>query len=175
MSAAPFSRVVRVERVPPGGKHFHIEANESERRAIAEALGILGVSALSAEIDVRRLADAAVGVSGTLAASVVQTDVVTLEPLAQEVMEDIDVALLPAESRRRRDRRGEDEEQPADARDVYENGEIDLGAIAVEHLALGLDPYPRAPGVAFPGHIEDDPSLGDSPFQALKRLKRDQE
>ncbi len=175
MSAAPFSYVVRAERVPSGGKRFHIEANESERRAIAEALGIVAVTALSADIEVRPLAAAAVGVNGTLTASVVQTDVVTLEPLAQEVVEDIDVALSPAESSGRRDKRREDEEQPADERDVYHNGQVDLGVIAVEHLALGLDPYPRAPGVAFPGHIEDDPSIGASPFQALKRLKRDQE
>ena len=38
---------------------------------------------------------------------------------------------------------------------IYQNGRIDLGAIVAEHLALGLDPYPRTPGVDFPGHIED--------------------
>ena len=42
-------------------------------------------------------------------------------------------------------------------RDVYHDGRIDLGAIVGEHLALGLDPYPRSPGVAFAGHIEDEP------------------
>ena len=29
--------------------------------------------------------------------------------------------------------------------------QIDLGALAAEFLALGLDPYPRKPGVAFDG------------------------
>ena len=56
-----------------------------------------------------------------------------------------------------------------------ESGEIDLGAIAVEHLALGLDPYPRARGRRVPGHIEDEAGPADSPFAALERLKRDPE
>ncbi len=174
--SAVFSHFARAERLPPGGKRFEIEANEAERRAIAEALGIVAVEALSVEIDVRALAADTVGVKGTLKAAVVQTDVVTLEPVAQSLVEEIDVVLSPAESPAGRRRRTEvDEEQLGDERDVYQNGQIDLGAIAVEHLALGLDPYPRAPDVEFSGHIEDDPSAEDSPFAKLKRLKRDQE
>ena len=176
MSAASFSHVVRVERLPSGGKHFHVEAGENERRAVAEALDIVAVEALSADLDVRPLGADAVGVRGTLAAIVVQTDVVTLELVTLEVGEEIDVALAAAELVSGRSRRMEaGDEQTADERDVYQNGQIDLGAIVVEHLALGLDPYPRAPGVEFPGHIEDDPQAEDSPFAALKRLKRDQE
>ena len=36
-----------------------------------------------------------------------------------------------------------------DAPDPIVDGKIDLGALAAEFLALGLDPYPRKPGVAF--------------------------
>ena len=59
--------------------------------------------------------------------------------------------------------------------DVYRDGRIDLGAIVAEHLALGLDPYPRSPGVAFDGHIEDDPAADPSPFAALAALKSDKD
>ncbi len=175
MSGAPaFSHTVRVDRLPPRGAHFRIEANESERRAVTEALGIVAVSALAAELDVRPLAGGNIAVKGALTASVVQTDVVTLEPVAQEVAEEIDVTLAPGDESHRRIRR-QPEEQPAEDRDVFHNGEVDLGAITVEHLALGLDPYPRAPGVEFSGHIEDDSATTPSPFAALSRLKRDRE
>jgi hypothetical protein len=175
VSGRPFSHLVRVERLPPGGKHFRVEARESERSAIAEALGIVGVAALAVDVDIRPLAGASIGVRGTVTASVVQTDVVTIEPLAQEMVEEIDVALSPAEATGRRREKAVTDAEPAEERDVYHNGQVDLGAIAVEHLAIGLDPYPRAAGVEFPGYIEDDPTAASSPFAALQRLKRDQE
>ena len=37
------------------------------------------------------------------------------------------------------------------------NGRIDLGQLAAEFLALGLDPYPRKPGVEFAPVVEDFP------------------
>ena len=36
-----------------------------------------------------------------------------------------------------------------DPRDPIMNGQIDLGALAAEFLALNLDLYPRKPGVTF--------------------------
>ena len=38
-----------------------------------------------------------------------------------------------------------DEDRP----DPVVDGKIDLGAVAAEFFALGLDPYPRKPGVEF--------------------------
>src|SRR3546814_17044110 len=39
-----------------------------------------------------------------------------------------------------------DEDPP----EPFENGCIDLGEIVVQHLAVALDPYPRAPGAELP-------------------------
>jgi hypothetical protein len=110
-------------------------------------------------------------VRGRLSASVVQTDVVTLEPVRQEVTEDIDLTLLRADATWPGLKPGElvDASEP-DGPDLYHNGRIDLGVIAAEHLALGLNPYPRAPGIEFPGHVEDDPVEDPSPFAALAKL-----
>jgi hypothetical protein len=54
--------------------------------------------------------------------------------------------------------------------DEIVNGHIDLGALTAEFLALGLDPYPRKPGVDFDYKGDDKP---DSPFAALAKLKRE--
>ncbi len=179
MTGAAFSHVVRVDRIPPRGKTFHIEADETERRAIAEALDIQAVEALTVDLDVEAQAGDTYAVRGTLTATVVQTDVVTLDPVRQQMTETVEVTLAPAEEGRRGRRRSSEdatgEMGSEEERDVFYKGEIDLGAIALEHLALGLDPYPRAPGVEFPSHIEDDPDADVSPFAALQRLKRDQE
>ncbi len=173
----PLSFEVLVGRIPAGGKQFSIVADEPQRRAVAEQLGILAVEALSAEIDVRPVGAEAFAVSGTLSAAIVQTDVVSLEPLRQEVNEAIDITLQQAAEDTLRKGRAASESAPEDLedRDVYTRGRIDLGAIVVEHLALGLDPYPRSPGVEFPGHIEAPPEPKSSPFAALAPLKRDRE
>ena len=175
MSASSFSHVVRADRVPAQGKHVRIEASEGERRELARRLGIVEVAALTADLDLRPLGAGAFGVRGSVSAEVVQTDVVTLEPVRQELAEVIDVTLVPAldePSSRRRD--SEADVEDTDERDVYRDGQIDLGAIVFEHLALGLDPYPRSPGVEFSGHLEDGDKPAPSAFAALASLKRDE-
>jgi uncharacterized protein len=102
-------------------------------------------------------------------ATVVQADVVTLEPVTQMVAEDIDLMLVPAEDAAPAPK--ETEPSAADETDFYRNGRIDLGGIVVEHLALGLDPYPRAPGVEFADHVEHDSAPQASPFAGLAALK----
>jgi uncharacterized metal-binding protein YceD (DUF177 family) len=168
MTAKRASHVVLTNQIPSGGRSFVIELDAAERRTLADTIGITEVTELRSDLDVRPLGGDAYGVKGTLTATVVQTDVVTLEPLTQAVREEIDLSLVPAEDTR--------EARPsvelgAPDRDTYTNGRIDLDAIVAEHLALGLDPYPRAAGVEFPGHVEDAAGKA-SPFAVLAPLKK---
>jgi hypothetical protein len=173
MSAEPFSYPVLAADIPADGRRFRIEADAQQRSRLAAALQIPAVDELQAELVVRPVLGGAYAVRGILRASVVQTDVVSLEPVAQELVEDIDVTLMRAEDAGP-SHRGKIE--PIDAAelegpDLFHHGRIDLGAIMREHLALGLDPYPRAPGSEFPGHIEDDTGSDPSPFAVLGALK----
>jgi hypothetical protein len=62
--------------------------------------------------------------------------------------------------------------EQADPPEVLQHGSIDLGALAVEFLLLGIDPYPRKPGVSFePPRVVDDPAA--HPFAVLAALKKD--
>ena len=54
-----------------------------------------------------------------------------------------------------------DEDDP----DPVIDGRIELGALTAEFFALGLDPYPRKPGVEFVAPAES--ARSDSPFAAL--------
>jgi hypothetical protein len=167
-----FSHMLRVDQVPSAGRHVRIVADSEALKVIAETLRIAEVADFTAEFDVRPASGAAFQVRGTVRATVVQTDVVSLEPLRQAIEEPVDLRLVPEESISEADATAAFHNLPED-RDVYRDGRIDLGAIAVEHLALGLDPYPRAPGTAFEGYSEGE---GDdaSPFAALARWKHDQ-
>ena len=105
------------------------------------------------------------------AATVGQTCVVTLEPVANEVAEEVDLLFAPQTVRRCR----QDGETAAstDARTTREpliGGSIDLGALATEFLILGLDPYPRKPDAVF--QPPQDATPDESPFAALAALKK---
>jgi uncharacterized metal-binding protein YceD (DUF177 family) len=170
----PFSRLLLVREVPADGKRLRIEAEAPEREALARMLGIPAVESLDADLEVRRGAGDIYRVRGALRASVVQTDVVTLDPLPQDVADEIEVDLIAADA----DSAGLDERLDGDLElgpDVFHNGRIDLGGIVREHFALALDPYPRAAGVKFDGYVEDDPAADPSPFAVLSTLKRDEE
>jgi uncharacterized metal-binding protein YceD (DUF177 family) len=177
VSSEPFSHLVPVRDIPPGGRHYTLEAGEAERQRLAESLDIPAVAALAAELDVHPVTSRGFTVRGRLQASVVQTDVVTLEPVTLDVSEDVDVTLMPAEAAGPKSKRAEilvdlaEEDGP----DLFHNGRIDLGVIVAEHLALGLDPYPRAPGKSVPGHVESEAGEDPSPFAALAGLRKPEE
>ena len=75
---------------------------------------------------------------------------------------------------------GEEEEIRFDAEDEPDpliDGRIDLGELAAEFVALGLDPYPRKPGVEFEAP-ERTETKRTSPFASLAataRPKRERE
>lgn len=174
MTKGAFSYSVVVRDIPEAGRRFTLQADETERRWTAASLGIPEVLSLGAEIEIRPIRGQAFSVRGTLTAAVVQADVVTLDPVTQEVREEIDVTLMPAEhAPRPKAKELLVDVEEADGPDLYHNGRIDLGVIVTEHLALGLDPYPRSPDSAFDGYVEDDPASSPSAFAALQGLKKD--
>jgi uncharacterized metal-binding protein YceD (DUF177 family) len=136
-------------------------------------LKIHGVERVAATLSLKPTGASAMLVSGRVKARVVQTDVVTLEPVAQAIDEEVDLTLVPAEERHRRPAPIVDIDAPEADEDTFSNGRIDLGDIVSEHVALALDPYPRAAGVEFEEIVEDAPGPADSPFAALSKLKRD--
>ena len=60
-----------------------------------------------------------------------------------------------------------DEEPP----EPLVGGKLDLGAVATEFLLLGIDPYPRKPGVTFAKLDTDDEHARPlaAPLEALKK------
>jgi hypothetical protein len=171
MRPEPFSFSIAVHGIPAEGRHFHLEADADARRRLAHALDLPDVLELTADVDVTPLPDGAVSVRGQLGAAIIQTDVVTLEPIPRSVSEDIDVTLRPADRPSSKKPDPPEAEPALEEADLFFHDRIDLGALAGEHLALGLDPYPRAAGVEFEPHVEDNPSGDQSPFAVLKSLK----
>jgi len=167
----PLSHTVPARDIGPEGRTEHVTADAEARAALAESFAIPAVKAVAADLAIRPARGGAFQVRGMLEADVVQTCVVTLDPVEQHVSEAIDVTLVPAEQAGDAGETVLVDPLEEDAPVVFHRGRIELGAIVAEHLALGLDPYPRRPGVEFEPHVEDEAADRASPFAALGRLK----
>lgn len=167
----PWSIPLKVDAIPETGLHRVIEASADICAVVAELAEVRAVSGLKATLDLSREGDI-VRVTGRVSAHVGQNCVVTLEPLEAAIDEPIDMMFAPLEDQEEgvdayeERRRKTEEELP----EPLIGGVIDLGAIAVEFLILGIEPYPRKPGVEFtPPEPESD---GPHPFAALAALKK---
>jgi len=166
-----FSRPVKVDTLPRDGLRQAIHADAAERAALAQAFGLVAISRFDADLLAKRTSRG-VKVTGTVRAAVTQTCVVSLEPFDSEIEEEVDVRFQrPAEERKGPVREETVQFDADDEPDLIVDGKIDLGALAAEFVALGLDPYPRKPGVEFAAPATDADEA--SPFAALGGLKDD--
>jgi len=174
---SPWHVPVARDDVAETGQRFALAADEDVRRAVARLAGLRELQRLEAAFEVTRHGAGGLRVTGHVSATVGQNCIVTLEPLASEVDEDVDelyqpvaapvpgVEVEPATHAERKSRTlATNETEP------LIGGMVDLGALATEFLILGLDPYPRKPGVDFAAPSEAEPDPG--PFAALAKLTK---
>jgi len=180
--AIPFEAEVRVASLDPQAETpVERRLTEAECTALARFLGIEGVAALGFAGGVRRWGDKGWEVAGRLEAVVTQACVVSLEPVEERVDTAVVRRYMPGAEQLAPDTvELGPEDLPADDADEIEGfgDSIDLAALMVESLALALEPYPRAPGAAFDGHLHAAPGvtpLSDEamrPFSQLAALKQ---
>lgn len=159
---SPFSYKVIVTDVPPKGMDVTMEADAREREALAADFGLPGIGQLKADF---HIAHTSLGlrVTGKVRARVTQTCSVTLEPFESDVNESVSVDYASGRQHTIEDHEGFAADDPPDE---IIDGKIDLGALAAEFVALGLDPYPRKPGVDF-SYRDDEGAAALSPFAKL--------
>ena len=172
-SAAPWHVPVAVEEVSETGQHFDLAADALVRSAIAKVAGLRELPRFEANFDVTRRGGG-LHVVGSISATVGQNCVVTLEPLANEVEETIDLIFEPPlRPEAPAENKGQQHGVKWDDPEPLVGGVVDLGAVATEFLILGLDPYPRKPGAVFESPEDGKPDQG--PFAALGRLAKRQD
>jgi Large ribosomal RNA subunit accumulation protein YceD len=97
--------------------------------------------------------------------------VVTLDPIESEIDEPFNLVFEPLPEQSEGDVRAVKHIDDADPPEPLQDGKIDLGIVAIEHLILGIDPYPRKPGAVFEAPPAGEPPT--NPFAALAALKKD--
>jgi uncharacterized metal-binding protein YceD (DUF177 family) len=151
-----------------------VETTQEERAVIAKALDLVDLPALEAGLELRRSGRGRIHVEGRVVADIVQSCVVTLEPVPQHIDELIAVVFVEAGDVKAEARPGTEirvdpgDEDPPEA---LTGSTLDLGPIVMEHFVLAIDPYPRAPGAEMPETGEGASDSPESPFAVLARLK----
>ena len=165
-----FAHQLRLDQIRDG-ERLDLVADETERRAAADRLGLVGLERMEAHAAMHR-DGSVIRAQGRVIAALEQSCVVTGQPVRAHVDEPFSLKFVPAPSSGKPDEEVELAEDDCDV--VFHDGAtIDLGSAIADTLALGLDPYPRSP--------EADAALKDAgvlseedagPFAALAQLKK---
>jgi uncharacterized metal-binding protein YceD (DUF177 family) len=136
-----FAHQLRLDRIRDGAR-LDLVADEPERSAIAQRLGLPSLDRLEAHVTLSRTGEI-VRAEGRLLASLDQPCVVTGDPVAAHVDEPFALLFMPEPPSG-----GPDEEIELGEADCdtlfYDGAVIDLGSALADTLALSLDPYPRS-------------------------------
>ncbi|MDP1724562.1 MAG: DUF177 domain-containing protein [Alphaproteobacteria bacterium] len=167
-----FSRVVSVFDLTDDPKKFTLSATAEECDALAKRFGLQKIRYLNAECEVWRPEDGnVICLKGKLKCEVVQTCVITFEPVIAKIKDN----LLEFFEEKKEDKYGkkdqneidlpylDDEEVP----EILESSELDMGEVIAQHLAISLDPYPRAPQAELTKIVESHEEKKISPFECL--------
>lgn len=166
--AEPFDWKIALRDIGDRGLSGTREADAAERLELAEALDIVSCSHLRVIWEVHPLRSGMYRLTGTIDAGVVQSCVVTLEPLPSRVEVPLNVELRPGDMM---PEPGEGEQPILDTPDIepIEADGIDLGLIVLEHIATSLDPYPRKEDAVFEF---EDPAAAVSPINPFAKLAK---
>lgn len=168
---------VPLARLSVRAQPLRLVADAEERAALAERFGFASLDRLEATLDLSRT-PAGARVVGRLQADVVQSCVVSGQPLPVSVDSEMAVDFIPFDSPG-----GDEVELSADALDTMaiEDDAIEPGEAVAQSLLLALDPWPRAPDadlVAARAHLLSEEEAearhatekaAASPFAVLKR------
>jgi uncharacterized metal-binding protein YceD (DUF177 family) len=175
-SCPEFSRPIALVKLAGMVVTYRIAASEAERAGLARRFDLVSLDRLEAEVRLRRVAGD-IRLEAELAADLVQSCVVTMEPVPAVVAEGFTLCYRPGIDEDEADRLAL--ENPED--EVIEPliGEsIDIGEAVAQQLAVAMDPYPRASGALSAdsvfeiGATEQASIARQNPFDALAALKR---
>lgn len=152
--------------------HVRLRLSAAERKAVADALGLLDLPQIEFDGDIRPAGKRDLVLTGKLVAQVVQPCSVTLDPVTTAISETVQRRYLADYV----DPDADEIEIPEDDSQEALPEVIDAAAVAIEALALALPMYPRAPGVELGEAVFTEPGKaalreGDlKPFAALAGL-----
>ena len=179
---------VSVDDIPTQGRSYEVAPNESEKRSIAQRLGIVSLDSLQAKLDISREEKGYIfQVKGEFFADITQSCVITLEPVTCKIEDSFEAwyadhaQALPFK-RAQHDAKSKKEivdlpmlEEHEDPEPI-EGGKINLGELVIQYLSLAINPYPQREGADYENKEVEKKSgtreaLRPNPFAALKNWR----
>ena len=181
-----WTHICNVSGLSKAPQKLSLEPNEDERKRLAQRLGVVSVDSLVADLSMTQgTGSMIVHIKGHIKAALVQSCVVSLEPVPAAIDETFEAWFADPESavsltkarHERESQSGHSEVKVLDEKDDPEpiiDDKIDLGELVTQHLSLSIEPYPHAAGVEFENKATkdfDDTQSVNNPFAALKDWK----
>jgi uncharacterized metal-binding protein YceD (DUF177 family) len=164
-----FSHIIDLEEADERGRPTSFSASKEQCEQIMEVFDLLDLKSFTVQSQVQLLGDGIYELNGSLNAVVVQSSIVSYEPVTTSISEPFTVKLMPSEKRMA----DYETTHPDDDCDVYDDQEYDLGNLALEYLSLSLPTHPKLAGESG-DHIEfEENEKAPSPFTALSDLKKE--
>lgn len=156
--------------IPETGLAAERHAAPEARAEIAAELDLLACERLDARYEIKPLSQGRFLLQGMLEADVIQSCVVTLEPVETHVVEPFEAEFRPGLT----EALGSAEFDALAEREIepLEGESIPVGRIVYEHLASAIPAYPRKEGVAFEQPPVPEGAETTSPFAVLEQLKK---
>jgi hypothetical protein len=142
-------------KLPKKGDRFNGSAGVDMLADVADQLKILRVDHLNWELVAKPWGKRGFRLDGVVKGTVAQACIVTVVPVVEQIEEIIDLRFVPEENLKDKPRKPGFEDDinfdamPEDEPETYAGDQFDAMPYVIEHLALGLNPYPRAEGAAF--------------------------
>jgi len=175
---------VSLQRLPQKGLIVKIDADQRDLEALRDFHELRDVKSFKADLQIIPWKKDGIRVRGVVKAEIVQSCIVTLEPIDAKIDTEVDTIFVAENSRLARlplDENGEliiSAEGP-DIPETFSGDTLDAGAIAEEFFELAIDPYPRkegleaaSPVVVTYGEDDSEAEKPANPFAALKDWKQ---
>jgi len=168
--APPVERIYDLASLSEAGDEVQIAVTGDDLARLADWAGVDRVDRFEGGITLRKLSPTRFAYDAVLSGDVVQSCVVTLEPVRTHIAKSFARTLHYSPRAARPEgvvtlAAGEEEAPEEIASTRY-----DLAGPLLEEFSLAIDPYPRVPGVTYePPEGEGDGS--ESPFAVLRQLK----
>lgn len=166
-----FEAVIRIDNLPANGRNLKVKTDNAEREALARHLKVQSVDKMIAQLSIVPI-KRGVQLTGSLSAVIVQSCVVTFEPVVQEINEELSRVFLLGHEDDKVETAGAEvfvDLEGEDLPDYFEGPEVNFSGLLLEVLGLAIDPFPRQDGAKL--ETSGDSREDSSPFAVLKGLK----
>ena len=173
-----FDTLIRASEQSGEQVDYSLKADKEDLIQLAERLGVPGVDDFSATLSVRHATDrTGIEISGRVMSSLHQTCVVSAKDVAETVDDTFTLLLLSESEVEALDADEAYLDADAPEYDILEEDTVNLAEVAIQTLAVAMNPYPRAvnaevdTGAAQGISIGADPIKKPNPFAVLEKLK----